>query len=125
MTIEIHDETAEAITLESLKENYANVFETLRSTLADEEFTAAYSFNFDEEVFSLIKELKALELIISNFGGTVKNVDDLLKALSEETYLAEKSFEDLKKANEILINKNHCLEEELNELKDKIKNLVG
>jgi uncharacterized protein YaaN involved in tellurite resistance len=126
MKIEIEDETADNITLETLKTSYENLFETLEKTLSDEEFTAVYSFNFDEEVFSIIKELKALELIIGYFGGSIKTpVETFIKEKNEEIYLIDKTMEELKKENQILKNKNHCLEEELEELKTKIKNLVG
>lgn len=125
MFIEIDSETADTITLENLKTSYESLFETLEKTLSDEEFSAVHSFDYDEEVFSLIKELKAYELIIKNFDGRIKkSVETLLKEKNEEVYLTEKTMEGLKKENELLKNKNHILEEDLEDLKEKIKNLV-
>lgn len=126
MTIEIDDDTADQIIVDALKTNYNNLMDTLEKTLTDEDFTAVYSFNFDEEVFSIIKELKALELIIHNYGGTVSRpVEKMLKETNDEVYLIDKTIEELKKEIEVLVNTNHRIDEELTELKDKIKNLVG
>lgn len=124
MKIEIDGETADNITLENLMNSYDIVFEDLRKTLTDEDFIATHSFDFDEEVFTLIKDLKAFELLIEYFGGCIKvPVDLLIKELNEEVYLTEKSMSELKQENEALKHKTNILEEELKTLKEKIKGL--
>jgi F0F1-type ATP synthase membrane subunit b/b' len=87
---------------------------------------ATHSFDFDEEVFSIIKDLKAFELILKIFGYSIKlPIEDFLREKNEEIYITDKSLEELKKENETLKNKLNCIEEELSDLKAKIVILAG
>jgi hypothetical protein len=126
MKFELPDEIVEEATIACLEESYANTCEILTNTFGND-ITAVHSFDFDEEIFALIQDLRALEHILDNtFCVSVKKpVNSLLQELDEELYLQEKTFEELKKANQTLINKNNKLIEELDELKDKIKNILG
>jgi uncharacterized coiled-coil protein SlyX len=126
MKFELPDEIVEEATIACLKESYDNTYEILIDTF-NNDLTAVHSFDFDEEIFALIQDLRALERILdSNFGVSIKKpVDLLLKELDEELYLQEKTFEELKKTNQTLVNKNNKLTEELDELRDKIKNILG
>jgi DNA-directed RNA polymerase subunit L len=126
MKVDIDSETADNITIEVLKEQYDNVFQTLKNTLSENDLIATHSFDFDEEVFSIIKDLKAFELILKIFGYSIKlPIEDFLREKNEEIYITDKSLEELKKENETLKNKLNCIEEELSDLKAKITSLAG
>lgn len=126
MKVDIDSETADNITIEVLKEQYDSVFQTLKNTLSENDLIATHSFDFDEEVFSIIKDLKAFELILKMFGYSIKlPIEDFLREKNEEIYITDKSLEELKKENETLKNKLNCIEEELSDLKAKIVILAG
>jgi DNA-directed RNA polymerase subunit L len=126
MKVDIDSETADNITIEVLKEQYDSVFQTLKNTLSENDLIATHSFDFDEEVFSIIKYLKAFELILKIFGYSIKlPIEDFLREKNEEIYITDKSLEELKKENETLKNKLNCIEEELSDLKAKITSLAG
>lgn len=126
MKVDIDSETADNITIEVLKEQYDSVFQTLKNTLSENDLIATHSFDFDEEVFSIIKDLKAFELILKMFGYSIKlPIEDFLREKNEEIYITDKSLEELKKENETLKNKLNCIEEELSDLKAKITSLAG
>jgi DNA-directed RNA polymerase subunit L len=126
MKVDIDSETADNITIEVLKEQYDSVFQTLKNTLSENDLIATHSFDFDEEVFSIIKDLKAFELILKIFGYSIKlPIEDFLREKNEEIYITDKSLEELKKENETLKNKLNCIEEELSDLKAKITSLAG
>lgn len=126
MNIEFTDEQIEEIVVESLKDSYHITSNILKETLSDEEFTAVHSFDFDEEVFYLVDRLESYEKVISEYGGYIENpVMKFLKETNNQIYATRKEMSEIISQNKSLINQNNILKEELEELKHKIKNILG
>jgi hypothetical protein len=128
MTFELPYEVIDSVTIACLKQLHQTTYETLKNTLVNSDLTATYSFDFDEEIFALVKELKALELILtvlfSEDENSYKSVNSLLKKLNESVYIQEKTYQEVVEANQKLLGINNMLTDELNELKSKISKIL-
>ncbi len=124
MTFELNDEIVEEVTLAGLISSYEITLDILKNTI-NNDIIGVHSFNFDEEIFALVEDLKSLERVIEMFGVKKHSVDNILREFKEDVYIQVRDFEELKKINQMLVNKTHVLTEELDDLKDKIKNILG
>ena len=122
MKIYITPETAEEVTMESLKEAHESLEESIEQTLSGEDFVAMYSFDIDEEIFKLVRLLDAIELTANYYGADLKST--VLQEHNKDIYSAYKKFKDLQEDFEEVVRERNMLQEELDEIRDNVLKLI-
>ena len=123
MTIEIDTDTAHNVALKTLEELLHTKYSELIGVLQGEEITAIYSFDPTEEILCIVKNIKSYEEVISEFDyNYVSKLNSILKTYDAEIYSINQDT--LQQEMNHWMIKAINLEEELKELKDKLKGLL-
>ena len=124
--IEIDVDTADAITLNTIKNAYDTFLKELKDSLNEEtEPKSNMSFDIDEEIFRLVDMCKSLERVLSYFGESKDLTSLILKQNNSKLYDEVKKFETLQNNYENLVSEYKNLEDAHIELVNKVKNILS
>lgn len=125
MKIEINDEIADEIVQESLKEAIEGKFEELQKIIETGEVEGIYSFDITDEKVAVIKSIAYYEHVLKEYGGGFKiTLDSFLKKNDINMYNHFENVIELTKERDKYLQKSEILQEELDELKEKLKGLL-
>ena len=124
--IEIDVDTADAITLNTIKNAYDTFLKELKDSLNEKtEPKGNMSFDIDEEIFRLVDMCKSLERVLSYFGESKDLTSLILKQNNSKLYDKVKKFETLQNNYENLVSEYKNLEDAHIELVNKVKNILS
>lgn len=127
MKIEINDEMAVDIVVCSLEEAIEAKFEDLQKIIDSNEINAIYSFDITEEKLAIIKSIAYYEHVLKEYGGVLykTTLDSFLKKNDMNMYNHFENIIELTNERNKYLQLSEVLQEELDELKDKLKGLLA
>lgn len=125
ITVEIDEESANEVTTEVLHKLLKLFTNNLQKLLETENVIGVFSFDIDEEIFALVNKIQSIETTLRLFGYNITdNYINLLNEHNKEIYKAVYNFNELQVQKEEYVKKANILNEELQELRNKVNNLV-